>query len=300
LAHLPAAWGRFAAPIREPRVPIGRNCRISPTRSRGREVVVAMSWEEAGRGWGARAIEWAYLFEPYALAADEQVLHRLEVGEGTRLLDVACGSGHATRLAAHKGARVSGIDAAEPLIEIARLRTPDGVFRVGDMFRLPFDDEAFDRATSFNGIWKGCEAALAEVHRVLTDDGRFGMTLWGDLANVGLMPYFLKVIEHSPPDHGSASMEQGDTGRPGVVEGMLDSTGFASIQRGTVTVVCEWPDIETAVRAMAAAGPSIPAIEAIGYGAFCDSLRDVVSPLHDERFGIRISSEFGWVTARTA
>lgn len=81
---------------------------------------------------------------------------------------------------------------------------------------------------------------------------------------------------------------------------MLESAGFASIQRGTVTVVCEWPDIETAGRAMAAAGPSIPAIESIGYGAFCDSLREVVSPLYDERFGVRIPSEFGWVTARTA
>ena len=25
------------------------------------------NWKEAGRGWGARAVEWAYLFEPYAL-----------------------------------------------------------------------------------------------------------------------------------------------------------------------------------------------------------------------------------------
>lgn len=29
--------------------------------------------------------------------------------------------------------------------------------RVGDMFALPFDDGCFDVATSFNGIWKGCE-----------------------------------------------------------------------------------------------------------------------------------------------
>jgi len=30
-----------------------------------------MGWEEAGSGWGARAPEWAYLFEPYALPAIE-------------------------------------------------------------------------------------------------------------------------------------------------------------------------------------------------------------------------------------
>jgi len=55
-----------------------------------------------------------------------------------------------------------------------------------------------------------------------------------------------------------------------------------------------------AVRAMDAAGPSIPAIEATSYDAFCDSLREVISPMYDKHFGVRISSEFGWVTARTA
>ena len=46
------------------------------------------------------------------------------------------------------------------LIAIARARTPEGDFRVGDMFALPFEDDSFDAATSFNGIWKGCEQAL--------------------------------------------------------------------------------------------------------------------------------------------
>ena len=69
-----------------------------------------MDWEEAGRGWGERAREWAYLFEPYSLPANELILRKLEVGPGTRLLDVACGSGYAARLAALKGAEVAGID----------------------------------------------------------------------------------------------------------------------------------------------------------------------------------------------
>jgi len=257
-----------------------------------------MSWEEAGRGWGARAFDWAYLFESYALAANELILDRLQVGRETKYLDVACGSGFAARLATYRGAHVAGIDAAAPLIEIARLRSPDGDFRVGDMFALPFDGESFDRATSFNGIWKGCEGALVELHRVLVDGGVFGMTFWGRLDRVGLMPYFLKVIEHSPQSHGLASMEQGDTGRAGVVEEMLESTGFVLLERGSVDVVNEWPDVEIAVRAMAAAGPSIPAIESIGYDAFVESLREVVTPLFDPAKGVRISSEFGWVTAR--
>jgi hypothetical protein len=111
------------------------------------------------------------------------------------------------------------------------------------------------------------------------------------------MPYFLKVLELSPPEHGAANMEHGDTGRQGVVEGMLAATGFALAERGTVDVVNEWPDSDTAVRALAAAGPSVPAIEAVGYEAFCDGLHEVISPLSDRDVGIRIVSEFGWIVA---
>jgi SAM-dependent methyltransferase len=256
-----------------------------------------MAWEEAGRGWGARAVEWAYLFEPYARPANERVFELLDVGTGTRLVDIACGSGLAANLARRRGAQVSGIDAAEALIAIARARTPDGDFRVGDMFALPFDDEAFDVATSFNGIWKGCEAALQEAARVLVPGGRLGLTFWGRLEHVGLMPYFLKAIELSPPSHGEATIRQGDTGRPGVIEEMLVSAGFVPRERGTVTVINEWPDARLAVRALAAAGPSVPAIQAAGLGPFCQALREVIEPLHIPGTGIRIASELGWITA---
>jgi ubiquinone/menaquinone biosynthesis C-methylase UbiE len=125
-----------------------------------------VDWEEAGRGWGARATDWAYLWEPYALSANEVLFDRLGVAAGIRLLDIACGSGFAASVAARRGAVVSGIDASAQLATIAAARTPGGNFRVGDMFALPFQDASFDLATSFNGIWKGCEGALEEAKRV--------------------------------------------------------------------------------------------------------------------------------------
>ena len=94
-------------------------------------------WTEAGRGWGARAAEWAYLLEPYARPANEMLFDRLGVGEGVRHIDIACGSGFAAHLAAERNAQVSGLDAAETLVAIARARTPTGDFRVGDMLSCP-------------------------------------------------------------------------------------------------------------------------------------------------------------------
>jgi ubiquinone/menaquinone biosynthesis C-methylase UbiE len=67
------------------------------------------------------------------------------VGEGTRLPDIACGSGFAAQLAARRGAAVTGIDASGALITIARARTPSGDFRVGDMLALPFPDACSTR-----------------------------------------------------------------------------------------------------------------------------------------------------------
>lgn len=254
-------------------------------------------WKDAGQAWGARSADWAYLFEPYSRPANEVVFDQVGVGDRVRLLDIACGSGLAAHSASRRGAAVTGLDASEALVDIARARTPEGDFRVGDMFALPFAAASFDVATSFNGIWKGCESALHEARRVLTPTGELGLTFWGRPEHLGLLPYFLKVIELSPPSHGAASLQQGDTGRAGVIEEMLTSTGFSPRQGGTVTVVNEWPDVDIAVRALAAAGPSVPAINAVGFDAFCEALREVIEPLQGDGVGIRIVSELGWITA---
>ena len=58
----------------------------------------------------------------------------------------------------------------------------------------------------------------------------------------------------------------------------------------------EWPDAGLAVRALAAAGPSVPPIQATGYGPFCRALREVIEPLDIPGAGIRIASELGWIT----
>ena len=116
-------------------------------------------WEEAGAAWSHRARDWACLFEHYATEAILAIFDRIGVGAGTSLLDIACGSGLALRIADARGADTAGIDAGAPLVDIARARTPSADLRVGTMFELPWGDETFDAVTAINGIWGGCEAA---------------------------------------------------------------------------------------------------------------------------------------------
>ena len=257
-----------------------------------------MGWTDSGQAWGERATDWAYLMEPYARRANDVLFDRAVVGPGTRLLDIACGSGYAASVAAGRGAEVAGLDASEALIAIARARAPGADFRVGDMFALPFEDDCFDVATSFNGIWKGCEDALREARRVVRRGGLVGFSFWGPPKRLGLLPFFATLLELSPPGHVDATLNQGDTGRPGVAEQMLAHAGMEFVDRGTAQVVNEWPDLDLAARALASAGPSWPALQAVGYDRFAEAIREAIRPSCAEGLGVRIVSEFGWIIGR--
>ena len=55
----------------------------------------------------------------------EAAFDAIGVGNGTNLLDVGCGAGLALQLAEKRGAAVSGLDAAEGFLAVARGRVPD-------------------------------------------------------------------------------------------------------------------------------------------------------------------------------
>ncbi|MFJ3225246.1 methyltransferase domain-containing protein [Streptomyces sp. NPDC086783] len=70
----------------------------------------------------ARARDWAEIQERMLVPLYEAVYERLEVGDGTRLLGLGCGSGLALLMAASRGASVTGVDSSAERLALARER----------------------------------------------------------------------------------------------------------------------------------------------------------------------------------
>jgi SAM-dependent methyltransferase len=224
-------------------------------------------WTTVDEGWGRKAVDFAALSEPGNCREYVAVHHRLHVDAGDRLLDVACGSGLAIELARLRGASCSGIDASARLVAVARDRNPDCDIRVGDMHALPWDPASFDVVTSFRGIWGTTPEAVGEIFRVLRPGGRAGMTVWGHLkASPGawaLAPFRLAAEDKVGNQAAMVSL-----GRPGAGEQLLQSYGFADLERLDVQFVWEFADPELYARAVASTGPAYEAIQNVGEAEF--------------------------------
>jgi SAM-dependent methyltransferase len=242
-------------------------------------------WLDAGGAWGLRARDWACLFEHYAVDTIHAIFDRVGVVENTALLDIACGSGLAIRYAGARGARPAGIDAAAALIDLARCRNPEADLRVGTMFDLPWPNEHFDAVTSINGIWGGCEGALAEAHRVLRPGGRVGISFWGEGPPLDLRMCFRAFAVNAPDDHLRGMKRTNGIARPGVAEEMLESAGFDIVERASRVSTVEWPDEETAWRALSSLGPAVPALEHVGPEVLRPLVLEALESCRD-RFGM--------------
>lgn len=234
-------------------------------------------WRAAGEAWGHAATDWATLFEPYGRDAIEAVFTLAEVGPGTDLLDVACGSGYALGRATRMGATCAGLDASERLLAIAARRAPTARLALGSLFDLPFDDATFDVVTSFNGIWGGCEEGLEEMARVLRPGGTAAITFWGDPAAMDLRD-FLITLGRSSRASRDELVETGSISASGEAERMITAAGLTVVERGHTEAVLEWPDDDTAWRALRSPGIVPPALTALGE----DELRRRVMTALDE------------------
>jgi len=134
------------------------------------------AWEDHAEWWIELFTEGAdpeYVEQIMPLAAQELAGCR-------RVLDVGCGEGQITRLAATTGAAVTvGIDPTWNQLVMATKRAGTSGFARGVASALPFSGAAFDAVVAclvFEHI-DDVDLAIAEVSRVLAPGGRFCLFL---------------------------------------------------------------------------------------------------------------------------
>jgi len=95
-------------------------------------------------------------------------------GPGSRVLDVATGTGDLAIEAAARGAEVTGSDFSEGMLERARAKAPGITFEQGDALALTYPDDAFDAATVGFGArnFADLEQGLREMTRVVRPGGK--------------------------------------------------------------------------------------------------------------------------------
>ena len=107
---------------------------------------------------------------------EEQILPLAarELHGARKVLDVGCGDGQVSRLAAKMGAEVIGIDPTWNCVSVAHERG-GGAFARAGAAQLPFADASFDAVVAclvFEHI-RDVDSAISEVSRVLQPGGRF-------------------------------------------------------------------------------------------------------------------------------
>jgi ubiquinone/menaquinone biosynthesis C-methylase UbiE len=100
-----------------------------------------------------------------------------DLGPGDVVVDIGCGPGVAARLAAARGATVTGVDPSAVMLRTARVLTRRGNVRYesGAAEELPVRDGSATVVWSIASVhhWPDLDAALGEIRRVLRPGGRF-------------------------------------------------------------------------------------------------------------------------------
>jgi len=175
------------------------------------------------------------LIEPILLLGkqakyDRHIVSLLELSEGSRVLDLGCGTGVLTRMIGDllnpdTGGKAVGIDAAGKMIQVARKKRANAVcsFEVMAAESLKFENDSFDAAVSslfFHHVQLDLkEKAISEAFRVLRPGGRLV------IADMHIPTTFMGALVSHVSRWFFMQPQIGENIR-GVLPGVIEKAGF--------------------------------------------------------------------------
>lgn len=218
------------------------------------------------------------IFQQWSLA----LVDTAGVRPGQRVLDVACGTGTATRaLAARVGAggHVVGLDFSPSMLATARAATTDDniTWREADVANMPAPDRSFDAVVCQQGLqfFPDKPAALREMRRVLMPGGRLALTVWRATDNA---PGFRVLEEALARRIGKekAALPPFSLGDAQSVRAMLEGAGFRQVRVEADVKLSRFQSAEHFVRAVVGGAPSmLGALSAQGPDMLDEIVREV-------------------------
>lgn len=201
---------------------------------------------------GHEGVHWAEnagRYDTMAQGINEPLLAAAGIGERDRVLDIGCGTGYFTRLAARRASRgrVLGVDISAPMLARAQAAAAEeGIanasFEQGDAQVHPFPAATFDLAVSRGGVmfFNDHVAAFTNVCRALRPGGKlvFAGPQPGDSATEHARAFAALAPLMRGPSPAARGM--GSLTDPARIEAVLADAGFTDVSIAGVDVPCVW------------------------------------------------------------
>lgn len=258
-----------------------------------------------------RTRDWAEIQERMLLPLYEAAYDRLGIGPGTRLLGLGCGSGLALLLAAARGAQVSGVDADESRLELARERlTPEGGpehtrLVSGGLEAAAPGDAAFNVVTAFHPVGcvstvEGLTASLTAAAGLAERGSAVVLGGWGPVercATAGVLGVAQRLADPRG-DWAIGSAGRWPSGRDDLEE-LADRAGLRPDGSGRVACPFGYADPASAVRGLLSTGLFDAALEVTEERQVEKELAEALHPYQRADGTVWMPNVFRYLIART-
>lgn len=186
--------------------------------------------DNAGLKW----VEEQHALDAMLAPVTSLLMDAAAIAPGERVLDIGCGTGETTLLAANAGAHVTGVDVSKPMLDLARSRTDGRAKTILADAAEYRDDEGFDLIISRFGVmfFENPIAAFTNIRSNLKAGGRMVFACWQTpkvnmwvmvpmQAIKPLLPEAPETDPHAPGPFAFADSER--------LEGILHRAGFGDV-----------------------------------------------------------------------
>ncbi|MEV7469963.1 class I SAM-dependent methyltransferase [Streptomyces kronopolitis] len=257
-----------------------------------------------------RTRDWAEIQERMLIPLYEAAYDRLGIGSGTRLLGLGCGSGLALLLAAGRGAQVSGVDADESRLELARERlTPEGRpehtrLVSGGLEAAAPGDAAFNVITAFHPVGcvstvEGLTASLSAAAGLAERGSAVVLGGWGPVercATAGVLRVAQRLADPRGGCAGGAGLRP--SGRDDLEE-LADRAGLRPDGSGRVACPFGYADPASAVRGLLSTGLFDAALAVTDERQVAKELAEALHPYQRADGTVWMPNVFRYLIART-